>query len=112
MGIPGGSLEGTVVVDASRVLAGPYAAQILGDHGAEVVKVESFDGDDTRGFGPPFVDGVAPYFLGLNRNKRDLALDLSTPQGIDVLFALLEQADVFIENFKREGDALILSTGS
>jgi len=100
MGIPGGSLEGTVVVDASRVLAGPYAAQILGDHGAEVVKVESFDGDDTRGFGPPFVDGVAPYFLGLNRNKRDLALDLSTPQGIDVLFALLEQADVFIENFK------------
>ena len=100
MGIPGGSLEGTVVVDASRVLAGPYAAQILGDHGAEVVKVESFDGDDTRGFGPPFVDGVAPYFLGLNRNKQDLALDLSTPQGIDVLFALLEQADVFIENFK------------
>lgn len=100
MHIPGGSLEGTVVVDASRVLAGPYAAQILGDHGAEVVKVESFEGDDTRGFGPPFVDGVAPYYLGLNRNKRDLALDLSTPRGIDVLFALLENADVFIENFK------------
>jgi crotonobetainyl-CoA:carnitine CoA-transferase CaiB-like acyl-CoA transferase len=100
MQIPGGSLEGTVVVDASRVLAGPYAAQILGDHGAEVVKVESFEGDDTRGFGPPFIDGVAPYYLGLNRNKRDLALDLSTPPGIDVLFTLLEKADVFIENFK------------
>lgn len=100
MSISRGSLEGTIVVDASRVLAGPYAAQILGDHGADVVKVESFDGDDTRGFGPPFVDGVAPYYLGLNRNKQDLALDLSTPRGIDVLFGMLETADVFIENFK------------
>jgi crotonobetainyl-CoA:carnitine CoA-transferase CaiB-like acyl-CoA transferase len=86
MSISRGSLAGTIVVDASRVLAGPYAAQILGDHGADVVKVESFDGDDTRGFGPPFVDGTAPYYLGLNRNKQDLALDLSTPRGIDVLF--------------------------
>lgn len=94
------SLDGTLVIDASRVLAGPYAAQILGDHGAEVIKVESFDGDDTRGFGPPFVDGVAPYYLGLNRNKEDLALDLSTSAGRDVLFTLLEKADVFIENFK------------
>lgn len=94
------SLDGTLVIDASRVLAGPYAAQILGDHGAEVIKVESFDGDDTRGFGPPFVDGVAPYYLGLNRNKQDLALDLSTSAGRDVLFSLLEKADVFIENFK------------
>lgn len=94
------SLDGTLVIDASRVLAGPYAAQILGDHGAEVIKVESFDGDDTRGFGPPFVDGVAPYYLGLNRNKLDLALDLSTSGGRDVLFTLLEKADVFIENFK------------
>jgi crotonobetainyl-CoA:carnitine CoA-transferase CaiB-like acyl-CoA transferase len=100
MQIPRGSLDGTLVIDASRVLAGPYAAQILGDHGADVVKVESFDGDDTRGFGPPFVDGVAPYYLGLNRNKQDLALDLSTPRGIDVLFGMLETADVFIENFK------------
>ena len=100
MHIPRGSLEGTIVVDASRVLAGPYAAQILGDHGADVVKVESFDGDDTRGFGPPFVNGTAPYYLGLNRNKQDLALDLSTPRGIDVLFGMLETADVFIENFK------------
>ncbi len=100
MSISRGSLAGTIVVDASRVLAGPYAAQILGDHGADVVKVESFDGDDTRGFGPPFVNGTAPYYLGLNRNKQDLALDLSTPRGIDVLFGMLETADVFIENFK------------
>lgn len=95
-----GSLTGTLVLDASRVLAGPFAGQLLGDHGAEVIKVEAFTGDDTRGYGPPFVDGTAPYFLGLNRNKKDLALDLSKPEGIDLLFEMLEQADVFIENFK------------
>jgi crotonobetainyl-CoA:carnitine CoA-transferase CaiB-like acyl-CoA transferase len=100
MNLPQGCLAGTVVVDASRVLAGPFSGQILGDHGAEVFKVEAFDGDDTRSYGPPYVDGVAPYFLGLNRNKQDLALDLSTRQGIDVLLAMLETADVFIENFK------------
>jgi len=97
---PQGSLAGTVVLDASRVLAGPFAGQLLGDHGAEVIKVESFDGDDTRGYGPPFVNGTAPYFMGLNRNKQDLALDLSGPEGIALLFELLGQVDVFIENFK------------
>jgi crotonobetainyl-CoA:carnitine CoA-transferase CaiB-like acyl-CoA transferase len=97
---PSGCLAGTVVLDASRVLAGPFAGQLLGDHGAEVIKVESFDGDDTRGYGPPFVDGTAPYFMGLNRNKQDLALDLSGPEGIALLFEMLEQSDVFIENFK------------
>jgi crotonobetainyl-CoA:carnitine CoA-transferase CaiB-like acyl-CoA transferase len=95
-----GCLAGTLVLDASRVLAGPFAGQLLGDHGADVIKVESFDGDDTRGYGPPFVDGTAPYFLGLNRNKRDLALDLSGPDGIGLLFEMLETVDVFIENFK------------
>ena len=97
---PTGSLAGTVVLDASRVLAGPFAGQLLGDHGAEVIKVESFDGDDTRGYGPPFVNGTAPYYMGLNRNKRDLGLDLSGPDGIALLFQLLAQVDVFIENFK------------
>jgi crotonobetainyl-CoA:carnitine CoA-transferase CaiB-like acyl-CoA transferase len=95
-----GCLAGTLVLDASRVLAGPFAGQLLGDHGAEVIKVESFDGDDTRGYGPPFVNGTAPYFMGLNRNKQDLALDLSGQLGIELLFEMLEQADVFIENFK------------
>ena len=95
-----GCLAGTLVLDASRVLAGPFAGQLLGDHGADVIKVESFDGDDTRGYGPPFVEGTAPYFMGLNRNKRDLALDLSVPDGIGLLFEMLEHADVFIENFK------------
>lgn len=97
---PAGSLAGTVVLDASRVLAGPFAGQLLGDHGAEVIKVESFDGDDTRGYGPPFVNGTAPYFMGLNRNKQDLGLDLSGPAGIELLFEMLGQVDVFIENFK------------
>lgn len=95
-----GCLAGTLVVDASRVLAGPFAGQLLGDHGAEVIKVEAFDGDDTRRFGPPFVDGVAPYYLGLNRNKKDVAVDLTRPEGLDLLFSMLETADVFIENFK------------
>lgn len=94
------SLDGLVVLDISRVLAGPLSAQILGDHGAEVIKIESFDGDDTRGYGPPFIEGDAPYYIGLNRNKKDLALDLSTDRGRDVLFRLLEQVDVLIENFK------------
>jgi crotonobetainyl-CoA:carnitine CoA-transferase CaiB-like acyl-CoA transferase len=94
------ALDGLVVLDISRVLAGPFSAQILGDHGAEVIKVESFSGDDTRGYGPPFVEGDAPYYVGLNRNKKDLALDLSTDAGRDILFRLLEQVDVLIENFK------------
>ena len=94
------ALDGLVVLDISRVLAGPFSAQILGDHGAEVIKVESFTGDDTRGYGPPFVEGDAPYYVGLNRNKKDLALDLSTDAGRDILFRLLEQVDVLIENFK------------
>ena len=94
------ALEGVVVLDISRVLAGPFAAQILGDHGAEVIKLESFNGDDTRGYGPPFVDGDAPYYVGLNRNKKDIALDLSTDEGRDILFRMLERTDVLIENFK------------
>ncbi len=94
------ALSGVVVLDVSRVLAGPFAAQMLGDHGAEVIKLESYDGDDTRGYGPPFVDGDAPYYVGLNRNKQDLAADLSLPAGRDVLFKLLGQVDVLVENFK------------
>lgn len=94
------ALNGVVVLDVSRVLAGPFAAQMLGDHGAEVIKVESYDGDDTRGYGPPFVDGDAPYYIGLNRNKQDLAVDLSLPAGRDILFKLLGDVDVLVENFK------------
>lgn len=95
-----GSLANLKVIDASRVLGGPYAGQVLADHGADVIKIEPPAGDETRGWGPPFLDGTASYFLGLNRNKRGMALDMANPVGREVLLHLLETADVFIENFK------------
>ncbi|QWK80501.1 CaiB/BaiF CoA transferase family protein [Ochrobactrum sp. BTU1] len=95
-----GSLKGLKVIDASRVLGGPYAGQILADHGADVIKIEPPGGDETRGWGPPFLDDAASYFLGLNRNKRGMALDMSKPAGQELLLHLLGSADVFIENFK------------
>jgi len=95
-----GALAGIRVVDLSRILGGPYCGQILGDHGADVLKIEPPQGDDTRTWGPPFRDGVASYYYGLNRNKRVMQLDLTTPAGRDVLLALLADADVLVENFK------------
>lgn len=95
-----GALEGVRVVDLSRVLGGPYATQILGDHGADVVKIEPPTGDETRDWGPPFRDGVSAYFTGVNRSKRGMALDVAHPEGRAVLLRLLAQADVVIENFK------------
>ncbi|MDQ8035608.1 MAG: CoA transferase [Bordetella sp.] len=95
------SLDGLKVVDLSRVLGGPLCAQILGDHGADVVKVEGPMGDETRTWGPPFdKHGMASYFAGINRNKRTVCLDLSRPEGREVLLQMLESADVLIENFK------------
>ena len=96
----GGALAGLKVVDISRVLGGPYCGQILADHGADVVKVEPPQGDDTREWGPPFKEGISAYFSGLNRNKRSVALDLGSKKGQEVLFRLLEGADVLVENFK------------
>ncbi len=96
----GSALAGVRVIDLSRVLGGPYCTQILGDHGADVIKVEPPQGDETRGWGPPFVDGSAAYFAGANRNKRGIALDLSLPSGRDLLLNLLSGADVLVENFK------------
>lgn len=95
-----GALQGIRVLDLSRVLGGPLCGQILGDHGADVLKIEPPGGDDTRAWGPPFKDGVASYYHGLNRNKRIQFLDLSAPQGQEKLLALMAQADVLIENFK------------
>ena len=95
-----GALAALKVIDLTRVLGGPFCTQILGDHGAEVVKVEPPQGDETRGWGPPFKGDAASYFIGVNRNKRGMALDLSQPQGREVLFRLLETADVMVENFK------------
>ncbi|HEU5295589.1 MAG TPA: CoA transferase [Burkholderiaceae bacterium] len=97
----GGALSGIRVVDASRILGGPLCGQILGDHGADVLKIEPPQGDDTRQWGPPFTDrGVASYYLGLNRNKRLLSLDLASPAGREALLTLLADADVLVENFK------------
>lgn len=93
-------LHGLRVVDLTRVLAGPYCAMMLGDMGADVIKVEEpAHGDDTRAWAP-FADGVSTFFLGLNRSKRSVALDLKTPAGADALRALLADADVLIENFR------------
>jgi formyl-CoA transferase len=100
-----GALAGVKVVDLSRVLGGPYATQILGDHGAEVIKVEPPGGDETREWGPPFradgeTRGPSAYYLNVNRNKRGLALDLRKADGRQALLRLLQDADVLVENFK------------
>ena len=100
-----GSLEGLVVVDLSRALAGPHAAMMLGDLGARVIKVEApGHGDDTRGWGPPFVGDPgsveSTYFLSANRNKESITLDLKADADHDVLLSLVDRADVLIENFR------------
>jgi crotonobetainyl-CoA:carnitine CoA-transferase CaiB-like acyl-CoA transferase len=95
-----GALEGLRVLDMSRVLAGPFCCMMLGDHGADVVKVEPPAGDETRTWGPPWVDGESTYYLGINRNKRSIALDLATEAGQDIACRLAASADVLVENFR------------
>ncbi len=98
-----GPLSGLLVADFSRVLAGPYATMLLADLGAEVVKVESPSGDDTRTWQPPVRDGVSTYYLGINRNKRSVALDLRTEEDAALGRELAARADILIENFKPGG---------
>src|SRR5690606_25727630 len=95
-----GALAGVRGIHLTRVLGGPYCTPIRADHGADVVKVEPPQGDETRDWGPPFRGERAAYFEGVNRNKRSIALDLGRPEGREVLLRLLEGADVLIENFK------------
>jgi crotonobetainyl-CoA:carnitine CoA-transferase CaiB-like acyl-CoA transferase len=96
-----GALAGIRVLDLTRILAGPLCAMMLGDMGADVIKVEPpGTGDDTRTWGPPFVGGEAAYFLGLNRNKRSMTLNMAVRDGQEVLAALIRKSDVLIENFK------------
>jgi len=96
-----GPLDGVVVADFSRVLAGPYATMLLGDLGATVIKVESPSGDDTRHWGPPWTpEGDSTYYMSINRNKRSIALDLRSPEGRRRGMALVRRADVMIENFR------------
>ena len=96
-----GPLSGIRVIDLTRILAGPICTMNLGDMGAEILKVEQPGrGDDTRSWGPPFVEGEAAYFLGINRNKRSITLNLREERGKEILRELLVNADVLIENFK------------
>ncbi len=96
-----GPLDGIRVLDLTRVLAGPYCTMFLGDLGAEVVKIEHPEvGDDTRVWGPPFVEGESAYFLSINRNKKSLSLDLKSDQGTELVRRLAEGADVLVENFR------------
>ncbi|WP_428544845.1 CaiB/BaiF CoA transferase family protein [Profundibacter sp.] len=106
-----GPLKGLRILDMSRILAGPYATQLLGDMGADVIKVERpVVGDDTRAWGPPYVttaDGEATresaYYMCTNRNKRSIAVDMADPEGAETLRRLAEKADVVIQNFKVDG---------
>src|SRR5207302_2542381 len=97
----GGPLSGTRVVDLTRILAGPLCTMMLGDMGADVIKVEPPGaGDDTRRWGPPFVGEEAAYFLGVNRNKRSLTLNMAASAGQKILAGLIAKADVLIDNFR------------
>src|SRR5262249_36531274 len=102
-------LAGVRVLDASRVLAGPFCGQLLGDLGADVLKVERpGGGDETRSWGPPFTPygagSASAYYLSCNRNKRGITLDLSQPDGLDLFYRLVQRSDVLLENF-RSGSA-------
>ncbi len=98
-----GPLAGLLVADFSRILAGPYSTMLLADMGAEVVKVEGPGGDDTRTWQPPVREGVSTYYLGVNRNKRSVALDLKDPGDLALARELARRADIFVENFKPGG---------
>ena len=96
-----GPLDGIQVLDLTRILAGPFATMRMGDMGATVTKVElPGQGDDTRAFGPPFVEGESAYFLSINRNKKSLTLNLRSDKGKEVLTKLIERSDVIMENFR------------
>src|SRR5215510_9681313 len=93
-------LDGIIVADLSRVLAGPYCSMLLADLGATVIKVESAAGDDTRKWMPPERDGISTYYLSINRNKRSIVLDFRDPDDVALVHELFRRADVALENFK------------
>src|SRR5712692_684537 len=98
---PQGPLASLRVLDASRVLAGPFCGQILGDLGAQVIKVERpGSGDETRGWGPPFAGELSAYYLSCNRKKKAITLDLSRPEGLQLFYDLARQSDILLENFR------------
>ncbi|MDA8143388.1 MAG: CoA transferase, partial [Thermoplasmatales archaeon] len=93
-------LQGIRVIDLTQAMAGPMASMLLGDLGAEIIKVEPPSGDQTRSWAPPYINGMSAYFLSANRNKRSIALDLKSDQGKEVFERLVKTADVLIENFR------------
>lgn len=95
-----GALSGVRVLDLSRILAGPFCTMLLADLGAEVIKVEPPGGDDTRQWGPPFVEGESTYFLSVNRNKKSITLNLKHPRGREIALRLAERCDALVENFR------------
>src|SRR6266571_283111 len=98
-----GPLDGLLIADFSRVLAGPYCTMLLGDLGAAVIKVESPAGYDSRNWMPPDRNGVATYYMAINRNKRSITLDLNDPTDLQLAYELSSRADIFLENFKPGG---------
>lgn len=91
------------VIDLTQALAGPTCSLYLGDMGADVVKIERpGEGDISRGWGPPFVEGESAYFLSVNRNKRSMAIDYTKPEGLRIFHQLIDQADVFLNNLPRQ----------
>lgn len=98
---PKGALDGIKVLDLSRVLAGPWCAMVLGDLGADVIKIESPEGDDVRHFGPPFKNGESAYFMVAGRNKRSVVADLKTEEGLALVKRLALSADILVENFRK-----------
>ncbi|MCM3760117.1 CoA transferase [Alkalihalobacillus oceani] len=94
------ALEGIKVIDLTRILSGPYCTMTLGDLGAEIIKVESPGGDDTRQWGPPFVEDESAYFLSINRNKKSIVLNLKEERDKEIFLKLVEEADVVVENFR------------
>jgi crotonobetainyl-CoA:carnitine CoA-transferase CaiB-like acyl-CoA transferase len=103
---PNSPLQGIRVLDASRVLAGPFCGQLLGDLGADVIKVERPGaGDESRGWGPPFAGALSAYYLSCNRNKRAITLDLAKPEGAAIFHSLLDKCDVLLENFRSDSAA-------
>ncbi|XCS12890.1 CoA transferase [Aeribacillus pallidus] len=93
-------LAGIKIIDLTRILSGPFCTMTLADLGAEVIKIESPQGDDTRQWGPPFIKNESAYFLSVNRNKKSVVLNLKDPKGKEILLKMVEEADVVVENFR------------
>src|SRR5438045_7199608 len=94
------ALDDVTVLDLPHALAGPFASTMLGDYGADVIKIEPLEGEISRAWGPPFYGDESAYFVNLNRNKKSVALDLKHPEGQAIFFRLLERADVVLENLR------------